>query len=48
MLEAIVEGGGVVAGLALLLYFQVLRPERERKIAASQAKPETRTPDGSP
>ena len=27
MLEAIVEGGGVLAGLGLLLYFQVLRPD---------------------
>ena len=26
MVEAIVEGGGVIAGLALLLYFQVIRP----------------------
>ena len=29
MLEAIVEGGGVLVGLCLLLYFQVLRPQPE-------------------
>lgn len=29
MIEPIVEGGGAVIGLALLLYFQVWRPGRE-------------------
>ena len=28
MIEAIVEGGGIVFGLALLLYFEVIRPGR--------------------
>ncbi len=27
MIEAIVEGGGIIVGLGLLLYFQVLRTD---------------------
>ena len=27
MIEVIVEGGGIVVGLGLLLYFQVIRPD---------------------
>ncbi len=38
MIEAIVEGGGIVAGLALLLYFQVIRPHPELKRAREAAR----------
>ena len=42
MLEPLVEGGGCLVALALLLYFQVWRPSRE-----AAARPREMPPDPS-
>jgi hypothetical protein len=41
MIEAIVEGGGILVGLGLLLYYQVIRtgPEIERARRDQAARP---------
>ena len=36
MLEPLIEGGGCLVGLALLLYFQVWRPSRAQARARAQ------------
>ncbi len=53
MIEAIVEGGGIIVGLGLLLYFQVLRTDpsapRTRPGASEASRPaDTKTDPDHP
>jgi hypothetical protein len=45
MIEAVVEAGGVVVALALLLYFQVLRPDGAARPPDIQVRPPTEAAD---